>query len=172
MESKVNRLNVDKLFSVPVDLSKLGDVIKNDTVKKDVYIAKIRNIEDKIPDITNLATNTPLNAKLNEVKNEIPTITTLVTTTALNAKINQVKNKIPNFTNLASTTARAAVENKIPNVSNLVKKSDHNTKITEIENKITDHGHDKYITTQKFNQLTSENFTARPKQVYKTKFSK
>ena len=34
-------------------------------LKKDVFHAKIRNIEDKIPDITNLATNTALNAKIN-----------------------------------------------------------------------------------------------------------
>ena len=32
-------------------------------VKKDVY-AKIKNIEDKIPDVTNVATNTTLNAKI------------------------------------------------------------------------------------------------------------
>ena len=30
--------------------------------------AKEKNIEDKIPDITNLATKTTLNAKINEVK--------------------------------------------------------------------------------------------------------
>ena len=38
--------------------------------------------------------------------------------------------------------------------SNLVKKTDYNTKISEIEKKITDHDHDKYITTQEFNKLT------------------
>ena len=48
---------VDKLIPVPVDLSKLSDAVKNDVVKKDVYHAKVKkNIEDKIPDITNLAT--------------------------------------------------------------------------------------------------------------------
>ena len=40
--------------------------------------------------------------------------------------------------------------------------NDYNTKISEIENKITtDHDRDKYITTQEFNKLTSDNFTAR-----------
>ena len=29
-----------------------------------------------------------------------------------------------------------------------LKKTDYNTKINEVETKITDHGHDKYITTQ------------------------
>ena len=32
------------------------------SLKKDVYNAKIKNIEEKIPDITNLATKTTLNA--------------------------------------------------------------------------------------------------------------
>ena len=56
LKSKVDKLDVDKLVPVPVDLSKLRDVVKNDVVKKDVYNAKIKNIEDKIPDIANLTT--------------------------------------------------------------------------------------------------------------------
>ena len=78
LKSKVNKLYVDKLAPVSVDLSKLSDVIKNDVVKKDVYNAKIKNIEDKIPDITNLATNVSLIAKANEIKGEIPNITTAI----------------------------------------------------------------------------------------------
>ena len=54
LKSKVDKLNVDKLVPVPVHLSKLSDVVKNNVVKKDVYNAKIENIEDKMPDITNL----------------------------------------------------------------------------------------------------------------------
>ena len=49
-------------------------------------------------DITNLATNTTLNAKINEVKDAIH-VTNLATTAALNAKINEVKGKIPSITN-------------------------------------------------------------------------
>ena len=43
-------------------------------LQKDVYSAKIKNIEDKIPDITNFATKTTLNVKISEVKEEIPGI--------------------------------------------------------------------------------------------------
>ena len=75
---------IDKLVPVPVDISKLSHVVKNDVVKKDVYNAKIKNIEDKIPDTTNLATKTNLNAKINEVKGEIPRITNLATKSSLN----------------------------------------------------------------------------------------
>ena len=57
-----------------------------------------------------------------------------------------------------------AVVNKIPDVSSLVKKTDYNTKISEIENKVSDHDHDKYITTSEFNKLTAENFKARLSQ--------
>ena len=81
-EKKVDKLDVDKLVPLPVDLSKLSDVVKNGIVKKDVYYSMIKKIEDKIPEdkilhleMLNLATNTTLNAKINEVKKEIPSIT-------------------------------------------------------------------------------------------------
>ena len=51
---------VVKLVPVPVDLSKLSDGVKTNVVKKDVYNAKTKNIEDKSPDIANVATNTTL----------------------------------------------------------------------------------------------------------------
>ena len=113
LKSKVNKLDVDKLVAVSVDLSKLNDLVKNDVVKKDAYNAKIKDIKDKIADITELATTTTLNAKINEAKNEIPSITNLAATAAFNAKINEVQNEIPNITNLATTTALTAVDNKM-----------------------------------------------------------
>ena len=97
LKGKVDKFDADKLVPIPVDLSKLSDVKKNDVLKKDGYKAQIKNIEYKIPDITNLATNTTFNAKIKEVKAKIPTITTL------------------------ANTALTAVENKMPNASNLVK---------------------------------------------------
>ena len=163
MKSKVDKLDIAKLVHVPVDLSKLSDTVKNDVVKIDVYNTKIKNIEDKIPDNTNLATNASLNAKINGVKGEIPSITNLATTAALNTKINEIP-EIPDISNLGVTTALAAVENKIPNAINLVQKIDYNTKIRESEKKINDYDCDRYITTPGFNKVTSENFTARLKQ--------
>ena len=52
-------------FSIKVDLASLKSNVK------------IKYIEDKIPDITNLDTNTTLYGKRNEVKNKIPRINTL-----------------------------------------------------------------------------------------------
>ena len=59
----------------------------------------------------------------------------------------ELENKIPDISSLATKTALTAVENKISSVSSLFKKTDNDTKITEIETKLTDHNHDKYITT-------------------------
>ena len=91
MKSKVDKLDVDKLVPVPVDLSKLSDVVKN-VVKKDAYNANMKNIEDKIPNLV-------LNAKINEVKNKIPNITNLATNSVLIA----VENKIPDHSKYITT---------------------------------------------------------------------
>ena len=45
---------------------------------KKMYIMLKKNIEDKIPDITNLATKITLNAKINEVKGKTASITNLL----------------------------------------------------------------------------------------------
>ena len=42
--SEVDKLDVDKLVPVLLDLSKLSYVVKNDVVKKDVYNAMIKNM--------------------------------------------------------------------------------------------------------------------------------
>ena len=62
-------------------------------------ILKLVMLKLKILKITNLATNTTLNAKINEVKNEIPSITNLATTTALTA----FENKIPDHSKYITT---------------------------------------------------------------------
>ena len=80
------KLAVDKLVPTAVDLSNLSDAVKNDVFKKDVYNARIKNIIDKLSDITNLATKTTLNAKINDVKEEIPSITNIATAIDLNDK--------------------------------------------------------------------------------------
>ena len=61
-----------------------------------------------------------------------------------------MKGEIPSITNLATKTALNTVGNKISSVSNLVRKTNYNTKINELEGKITDHNHEKYITTTEF----------------------
>ena len=73
-----------------------------------------------------------------------------------NAKITEIENKIPSISRVATNFVLTALENEIPNISSLVKKkTDYNTKITETEKKLTNHNHDKYITTLEFNTLAA-----------------
>ena len=76
------------MVPVPVDLSKLNDVVKNDVVKKTVYnklVAKVNNIgtsrfvlktkydtdkselENKIPDTSGLVKKTDYNTKMADI---------------------------------------------------------------------------------------------------------
>ena len=51
LKTEVDKLDFDKLAPVPVDLSKLSDVVKNDVVKKAVYdklVAKVNNIDTSL----------------------------------------------------------------------------------------------------------------------------
>ena len=48
LKTEVDKLDIDKLKPVLVDLSKLSDVVRNDVVKKTVYnklVAKVNNID-------------------------------------------------------------------------------------------------------------------------------
>ena len=135
LKSEIDKIDTDKLKTVPDDLAKLSNVVKNDTVKKTEYSSlktkvdnidtsnfvsrtkyekdesdfedKLTKIENKIPDITNLATKS--------------SITSLLLTITFNSKITEIENKI------------TSVDNKIPSISGLATK----TELTNIENKIT-----------------------------------
>ena len=48
LKTKVDKLDIDKLAAVPVDFSKISDLVKNDVVKKTVYdklVAKVNSID-------------------------------------------------------------------------------------------------------------------------------
>ena len=170
LKTEVDKLDIGKLATVPVDLNKLSNVVKNDVVKKTVYdklVAKVDNIdtshfvlktnfntkftrlENQIPNTNGLVKKTDYNTKITEIENKIPDISGLATKTALTT----VENKISSINNLAIKTALTTVENKIPSISGLVKKTDYNTKITDIENILTDHNLNKYVATSEFNTL-------------------
>ena len=117
-------------------------------LKKPVYdkiVAEVNNI-----DTIDFVLKTELEKKIPDVSN-----------LAKKEKITELENKIPDVSTLATKTALTAVENKTPSLSNLVKKADYNTKITDIEKKLTDHNHDRYITTPEFNTLVADVFNAR-----------
>ena len=164
-------MDIDKVLSVHVDLSKLSDVVKYDVVKKDIcdkLVAKVNSI-----DTSGFALKTKYDTDKSELEIKISDINGLVKRTNYDAKIADIEGKIPDVTNLATKTALTAVENKIPSISILVEKTDYDTEITEIQNKLNNHNRNKYITTPKFNTLTADVFNARLSQanfVTKTTF--
>ena len=47
LKSKVDKIDVNKLVHVPVDLSKLSDIVKNDVFKKEVYNSNTKILKIK-----------------------------------------------------------------------------------------------------------------------------
>ena len=141
LKTKVDKLDIDKLVPIPADLSKLNNVLKNVVVKKTVYDKLVVGVDNI--DTSDFVLKTKYNTRKTELENKIPDMSNL----AKKTKLTELENKIPDISNLATKTALTNVENKIPCVSNLVKKIDYNTKITDIENELNNHNHDNYINT-------------------------
>ena len=125
LKTEVDKLDIGKLVPVPVDLSKLSDVVKNDVVKKTEYDKLVTKVDNN--DTTNFVKKnkyekdwSDFEDKINKIDKKIP-VTGLVKKTDFNTKITEIKGKIPSITGLATNSELTAVENKIPNVSSLVK---------------------------------------------------
>ena len=117
LNTEVDKLDIDKLAPVPVDLSKLSDVVKNDVVKKIVYhklLVKADNI-----DTSDFVLKTKYKTDKTELEKKIPDVTNFVK----KVKLTELQNNISNISNLATKTALTTVENKIPDISSHVKKN-------------------------------------------------
>ena len=90
LQSEVDKIDVDKLKTAPVDLAKSTNAIENDLVKKTVYNTKVTSIETQIAGLTK---NTVVNlADITKLK----TIDTnsFVTRTKFSADTNALDDKI------------------------------------------------------------------------------
>ena len=90
-------------------------------------------VENKIPDVSGLATKSALTAD----ENKIPDGSGLVKKTDFKTKITEVEGKIPSISGLATNSALTIVENKIPNVTSLVTKTDFDAKLKAISDRDT-----------------------------------
>ena len=105
LKTEVDKLDIDKLVPIPVDLSKLSDVVKNDAVKKAVYNklgAKVNNIN-----ASDFVLKTKYQTDKSKLENKIPDVTDFVN----KAKLTELENKIPDISILATKTLLTAVEN-------------------------------------------------------------
>ena len=70
LKTEVDKLDIAKLAPVPVDLSKLSDVVKYNVLKKTVYdklVAKVNNI-----DTSGFILKTKYDADISDLQNKIP----------------------------------------------------------------------------------------------------
>ena len=126
LKIEVDKIDVDKLKTVPVDLAKLGNV-NNDVVKKTDYNAKITSIESQIAGLTkntvdNLADITKLKAIDTNSFVLKPKLASDVTT--LENKIDTGDKKIPDISGLATKTS----------LTSYLQTTAFNSKVTEVEN--------------------------------------
>ena len=96
LKTEVDKIDVDKLNTTPIDLAKLSNVVKDDVVKKTDYNAKVTSIEGQIAGFTkntidNLADITKLKAV--DTSNFITRTKFSADTNALADKIDGVEKK-------------------------------------------------------------------------------
>ena len=95
LKAEVDKLDIDKLIPVPVDLRKLSDLVKNDVNKKTVYdklVAKENNI-----DTSGFVLKTKYNTDQSEIENKIPNTSGLVKKLDYTTKITEIENKTPSI---------------------------------------------------------------------------
>ena len=146
LKTEVDKIDIDKLETVPDDLAKLTNVVKNEVVKKITYNT-LKNKVDAI-DTSKFVSRTKFTAdtnslddKIDKVEKKIPFISGLATKSSVTRLITEqedytdkVKKKIPDISGLVSKTELTVAENKIPDISCLATTST----LTAVENKIPD----------------------------------
>ena len=95
LKAEVDKLDIDKLIPVPLDLRKLSDLVKNDVNKKTVYdklVAKGNNI-----DTSGFVLKTKYNTDQSEIEKKIPNTSGLVKKLDYTTKITEIENKTPSI---------------------------------------------------------------------------
>ena len=117
-------------------------------------------------------TTTVLNAKISEVENKIPNTSNLVTTTVLITKINEVENEIPNHDKYITTPEfnKLTVESFPARLkqANFVNKTDFDNKLTTFNRQITSNK-TKHLKVQKnLNCLITKDYNFFLSRIYFT----
>ena len=127
LKTKVDKIDVDKLKTAPVDLANLTNAVENDLVKTTVYNTKVTSIEAQMAGLTkntvdNLADITKLKAI--DTNSFVARTKFSADTNALDDKIDGVEKKT-DISGLATKTS----------LNFYLQTSTFNSKVTEVENK-------------------------------------
>ena len=129
LKTEVDKIDADKLKTVPVDLAKLSNVVNNYVVKKTDYNTKVTSIENQIAGVTkntldNLGDITKRKAV--DTSNFVLKTKLVSDVATLENKIDTVDKKIPDISGLATKTS----------LTSYLQTATFNSKVTEVENKI------------------------------------
>ena len=188
LKTEVDKIDVDRLKTVPDDLAKLSNVVKNEVVKKtdfsaDTYVTrtkfstdisalddKIDKVEKKIPDISSLETKRNVTALVNNLNNKIDklkindyakktSLTNYMLTSTFNTKSTELENKIKDADIIAESAVTKA--NSIKSDLDDYAKKDAVANITTIKND--------YVTnaslTSRLNDLKSQHIATEVKTI-------
>ena len=125
LKTEVDKIDVDKLKTVPDDLAKLSNVVKNEVVKKTDFSADAYVTRTKFSTDTN-----SLDHKIDKVGKKIPDISSLETKRNVTTLVNNLNNRIDNL--------KINDYVKKTSLTNYMLTSTFNTKSTELQNKIKD----------------------------------
>ena len=133
LKPELDKLDIDKLVPVPVDLSKLCGkrwcCLKNCLW---YFVVKVNNV-----DTSEFGLKNKYVTDKSKLENKIHDHSGLVQKTDHDAKITEIEGKIPDVTNLATKTALTTIENETPDVNSLVKKTHYTTRVAEIDSKVS-----------------------------------
>ena len=125
LKTEVDKIDVDKLKTVPDDLAKLSNVVKNEVVKKTDFSADTYVTRTKFSTDTN-----SLDDKIDKDEEKIPDISSLESKRNVTTLVNNLSNKIDNL-NIKEYAKKTSL-------TNYMLTSTFNTKSTELESKIKD----------------------------------
>ena len=138
LKSEVDKIDVDKLKTAPVDLAKLTNAVENDVVKKTVYDTKVTSTEAQIVGLTkNTVDNLADITKLKAIDTN-----SFVTRTKFSADTNFLDDKIATKTSLNSYLQTATFNSKVTEVECKIEAADiiaksANTKANTIRSDLT-----------------------------------
>ena len=187
LKSEVDKIDTDKLKTVPDDLAKVSNAVKNEVVKKadfsaDTYVTrtkfsidtnalddKIDKVEKKIPDIYSLETKRNVTTLVNNLNNKIDnlkindyakktSLTNYMLTSTFNTKSTELENKIKDADIIAKSAVTKANSIKC-NLNDYAKKTDVANDITTIKNDYVSNA----SLTSRLNDLKSQHIATEVK---------
>ena len=189
LKDEVDKIDIDKLKTVPDDLAKLSNVVKNEVVKKtdfsaDNYVTrtkfstdtnslddKIDKVDKKIPDISGLATKSSVTILIKNLDDRIDKLkindyakktcsTNYMLTITFNSKSTELENKIKDADIIAKSAVAKANSIK-SNLHGYAKKTDVANDITTIKNDYVSNA----SLTSKLNDLKSQHIADEVKTI-------